>query len=81
MDNMKKKMGMKKFLLILVPLMVLLLGAIIAVTAVMNYFRPVMDNILGRPPVYVNPTEENKDWDADYYDKEDGSKERADAEA
>ena len=81
MDNMKKKMGMKKFLLILVPLMVLLLGAIIAVTAVMNYFRPVMDNILGRPPVYVNPTEENKDWDADYYDKEDGSKEKADAEA
>lgn len=81
MDNVKKKMSMKKFLLILVPLMVFLLGAIIAVTAVMNYYRPVMDNILGRPPVHVTPTEENKDWDADYYDKEEGSREEADAAA
>ena len=81
MDNLKKKMSMKKFLLILVPLMVLLLGVIIAVTAVMNAYSTVMNNLLGRPPVYVTPTEENKDWDADYYDKADGSKEEADAAA
>ena len=81
MNNQKKKMSQNKFLLILIPFMALLLGLIIAVTAVMNYFEIVMNNILGQPPVYVTPMEGSEQLDADYYKKAAGSKEKADAEA
>lgn len=81
MDNVKKKMGMKKFLLVLVPFMVLLLGVIIAVTAVMNYHHRIMDNILGQAPIRITPMEGTEDWDADYYGKAGGSREKADAAA
>ena len=81
MENKKQKMSLKKFLLILIPLMVFLLGAVISITAVMNYFRPVMDNQFGRPPIHVTQKEESKDWDADYYGKKGGSQAAADAAA
>ena len=81
MENLKKKMGMKKFLLILVPFMVLLLGAVIAVTAVMNYHHQVMNNIFGQPPINVTPMEGTEDWNSDYYGKAGGSQKAADEAA
>lgn len=81
MEKTKQKMSRKKFLLILVPLMVLLLGLVISITAVMNGFPTVMNNIFGRPPVFVTPMENTETWDSDYYGKAGGSKKDADAAA
>ena len=39
----KLKMSNKRFLIIMVPILVVLLAAIIVVTAVMNFFAPLMD--------------------------------------
>lgn len=77
MDGNKKRMSHKLFLLILIPLMILLLGLIIAVTAVMNYYEVVMNEYLGRPDIIVKPMEGTEDWETDYYNKAGGSKESA----
>lgn len=67
--NKQKKMSQNKFLLILIPFMALLLGLIIAVTAVMNYFAESLDTYLGRGKRYVTNIQGTENWDLDYYDQ------------
>lgn len=81
MEKTKLKMSRKKFLLILIPLMVLLLALVIAITVAMNAFPIVMNNMFGRPPVFVTPMENTETWDSDYYGKADGSEKKADEAA
>lgn len=80
-NSTKRKMSMKRFLAIMIPLLVLLTGVIIAVTAVMNYWKVVMNQVFGYPEIIVKDLEGTENWDADYYGKKNGSKEKADNNA
>ena len=77
----KKRMSKTKLLVILVPAMVLLLGVIIAVTSIMNYYSIVMNAVFGGSDIIIEKAEGSEDWDADYYKKESGSKASSDEAA
>lgn len=63
----KQKMSQKLFMLIMIPVLVILLGTVIAVTAVMNYFKVTMDVYLGRGELHLVPLEGTENWNTDYY--------------
>ena len=64
----KLKMSNKRFLIIMVPVLVVLLAAIIAATAVMTYYAPLMDGTFGKGKRNVLEAEGTEDWDTEYYD-------------
>ena len=64
----KLKMSNKRFLIIMVPILVVLLAAIIVVTAVMNFFAPLMDAFLGKGTRHIMEVEGTSDWDTQFYD-------------
>ena len=67
-DEMSKtRMSNKKFLLIILPIIVVLLALVITVTAVMNYWAGVMDTYLGRGSKIIENSTEAEDWDLKYY--------------
>ena len=63
----KLKMSQKKFMLILIPILAILLGTVIAVTAVMNWAKVTMDSFFGKGQQHIIDLEGTEDWDADYY--------------
>ena len=64
----KQRMGNKKFLAIIVPILFVLLALIIALTAVANVFQGALDTYLGRGARKVTQLEGTDDWDKTYYD-------------
>ena len=75
---MKQKWGMKKMLLLWVPILAVLLALIIAVTVVANVFAVTLDTYVGKGTAeLMMPTDENGDpikMDADFYElKYDGT--------
>ena len=64
----KQRMGNKKFLAIIVPILFVLLAVIIALTAVANVFQGALDTYLGRGARKVTQLEGTDDWDKTYYD-------------
>ena len=69
---MKQRRGMKKMLLLWVPILVVLLALIIAVTIVANVFAVTLDTYVGKGSAeLVMPKDENGDpieMDADFYE-------------
>ena len=69
---MKQKWGMKKMLLLWVPILAVLLALIIAVTVVANVFAVTLDTYVGKGTAeLMMPTDENGDpikMDADFYE-------------
>lgn len=63
----KKKMSQKVFMIILIPIIAVLLGTIIAVTAVMNWASVTMDSFFGKGVQHIIDLEGTEEWDADYY--------------
>ncbi len=66
---MKQKMSNRKFMAIVIPIMVFLLILVIAVTVACNMFAPVLNNHLGRGEMHREIPEGTEDWDTDYYDR------------
>ena len=64
----KQRMSNKKFLAIIIPIVVVLLALIIALTAVANVFQGALDTYLGRGARKVTEAEGTDQWDKDYYD-------------
>lgn len=81
MSEGKKKMKRSTFLLILCPIMALLVGGIIAVSCIMEYWSIVMNQVFGGPSIVISEAEGTENWNSDYYDKKSGSKEAADSAA
>lgn len=65
----KQKMSLRKYLIIWLPILTILVALIIAVTAIMNYFSSTMDTYLGKGERVVTTVEGTEDWDLNYYDK------------
>ena len=64
----KLKMSNKRFLIIVVPVLAVLLALIIAATAVMTHFAPLMDGTFGKGTRHVLEAEGTENWDTEYYD-------------
>lgn len=58
----KLKMSQKKFMLILIPILAILLGTVIAVTAVMNWAKVTMDSFFGKGQQHIIDLEGTEDW-------------------
>lgn len=69
MSNGKPRMATKKFLLILVPILVVLFASVLVITLVMNYYAGVMDTYLGRGNRVIVDSNGSEEWDKDYYDQ------------
>lgn len=66
----KQRMGNKKFLAVIVPILFVLLALIIALTAVANVFQGALDTYLGRGKRKVTEIAGTDSWDKNYYDAE-----------
>lgn len=64
----KQKMSNKKFLAIIIPILLVLLALIIALTAVANVFTGALDTYLGKGKRKVTQIEGTDSWDKDYYE-------------
>ena len=64
----KLKMSNKRFMVIMIPIIVFLVAAMITVTCVMNYFGLVMDKVFGQGARHIVNVEGTETWDTQYYD-------------
>lgn len=64
---MKKKMSLKKFRLITIPIIAVLLMFGIVLTTVTNYFTPSLDAFLGKGKRTASNPKGTVGWDTDYY--------------
>ena len=64
----KLKMSNKRFMAIMIPVIVFLVAAMITVTCVMNYFGLVMDKVFGQGARHIVNVEGTETWDTQYYD-------------
>lgn len=64
----KLKMSNKRFMAIMIPVIVFLVAAMIAVTCVMNAYKYVLDTYLGIGARHTILAEGTEDWDTNYYD-------------
>lgn len=64
----KKKMSLRKYLIIWLPILAILLALVIAVTAIMNFFAGTMDTYLGKGERLTTEVEGTEDWDLEYYE-------------
>ena len=64
----KLRMSNKRFMAILIPVLVILLVLVIGVTVAMNLFSATMNMYLGRGERQVINPEGVESWDVDYYD-------------
>lgn len=64
----KLKMSNKRFIAILVPIMVLLVVLAVVLTCVANYWSMVLDVYLGRGERHTVNTIDTTNLDLDYYD-------------
>lgn len=65
----KLKMSNKRFRLILIPIMAVILVTAVAATTVMNYFSVSMNVYLGRGERHVENVEGADEWNTSYYDQ------------
>lgn len=72
-----QKIPKKRLYAILIPISLILLALIIAVTSVMNYYTSVMDLILGKGTRSVVAAEGTESWNTEYYDRKYSSEEKA----
>lgn len=73
----KKKMSNRTFRAILIPIMVVLFALVLGVTIAMNSFSKVMNFWFGAGETVITPAEGTEDWNAEYYNRDKGSKEEA----
>ena len=66
MEN--QKMSLRKYLIIWVPILAILLALIIVVTAVMNYYSGSLDTYLGMGERVVTVPTGTENWDTKYYE-------------
>ena len=64
-----KKMSLRKYLVIWVPLLSIILVLALAATIVMNIFASSLDTYLGKGNRVVQAVEGTENWDLDYYNK------------
>lgn len=67
-NTTKKKMSLRKYLIIWIPLLAILLALTIAATAVMSIFAGSLDTYLGKGERVITTVAGSEDWDLDYYD-------------
>lgn len=65
----KKRMSERQFLLFLIPPLAILLGTVIALTAVMEHYSYSMDIFFGRGERKIVQSGDTDDWDTDYYEQ------------
>lgn len=70
MTNGKLKMSNKKFLVIMIPVMIVLLAIILTATFVMNAYSAVLDMVFGKGQRHIVNVEGTENWDLDYYTTE-----------
>lgn len=68
MERNKLKMSNKRFIIIIAPMIVVLVAAIIAATAVMNFFAPLMDGFFGKGKRHIENVQKAENWNLDFYD-------------
>ena len=73
----KKKMSNRTFRAILIPIMVVLFAMVLSVTIARNSFSKVMNFWFGAGETVITPAEGTEDWNAEYYNRDKGSKEEA----
>lgn len=73
----KLKMSNKRFRVILIPVMSVILITAVAATTIMNYFSVSMNVYLGRGQKHVNNVEGAEEWNTDFYEEKYSSVEEA----
>ncbi len=68
MKKKKKKMSTKKNIAIFTPVLLVLTGAMIALTCVANVYSSALDTYLGRGNKVINNTDSSSTWNTKYYE-------------